>query len=441
MASSTTDTPEVREFLPVSEESNLETIDYALNKWLDDEMNIFCTTNRGWEKTPVKWTSAERSILSKKKKEFRDKDGALILPIISIERTDVTKDPTFKGTAWGNIPPVDDARGGTITIMRKINQVKTANFENAVSKKTRGQVTFKLSKKRTPKTVYETVTIPMPVYVAVTYKISIWSEFQQQMNEMIQPFMTKTGGINYFLISHEGHRFEAFIQEGFTQNNNIASMDEDERKYETTLEIKVLGHLISLGANETQPRRVYRENAVDLKIPRERQIFADSIDGAVPQVGSIPLIPGGFPAPTAPGGGAGGGAIASQLQVLDEGTSLTDQAKSINFTGAGVTAVGVGDNITVTIPGGSGSSTSDIINVVSLMTVTREEPSGLINGVNTVFTVVNTIVIGTESVFINGILLDEAAINDYTIVGSTITFVDPPEVGDKILVSYLKTTI
>ncbi len=441
MASNTTDNTQVREFLPVSEESNLETIDFALDKWMNDEMNIFCTTNRGWEKTPVKWTSAERSILSKKKKEFRDKDGTLILPIISVERTDVTKDPTFKGTAWGNIPPINDARGGTITVMRKVNQEKTANFENAVSKKTRGQVTFKLSKKRTPRTVYETVTIPMPVYVAVTYKISIWAEFQQQMNEMVQPFMTKTGGINYFLISHEGHRFEAFIQESFTQNNNIASMDEDERKYETTLEIKVLGHLISLGVNETQPRRVYRENAVDLKIPRERQIFADSIDGAVPQIGSIPLIPGGFPAPGAPGGGASGGAIASQLQILDEGTSLTDQAASINFTGAGVTAVSSGDNVTVTIPGGSGSSTSDIINVVSLMTVTREEPSGAINGVNTVFTVVNIIIAGSESVFLNGVLVDESATNDYTIVGSTITFAEAPLVGDKVLVSYLKTTI
>ena len=439
MASNTTNNNQIREFLPVSEESNLETIDYALNKWLTQEMDIFCTTNRGWEKTPVKWTSAERSVLSKKKREFRDKDGALILPIITIERTDVTKDPTFKGTAWGNIPPVNDVKGGTITVMRKVNQEKTANFENAVAKKTRGQLTFKLSKNRTPRTVYQTVTIPMPVYVAVTYKISIWSEFQQQMNEMVQPFITKTGGINYFLISHEGHRFEAFIQENFTQNNNVASLDEEERKYETVIEIKVLGHLISLGSNETQPRRVFRENAVDLKIPRENQIFADSMDEAVPQTSGIPLIPGGFPAPTAPGGSSGG-VINRDLQILDEAVSLTDQARSINFTGAGVTAVASGDDVTVTIPGGS-ASTIDIINVVSLMTVTREEPSGTIDGVNTVFTVANTIVAGSESVYINGILLDEAATNDYTIVGSTITFVDPPEPGDKILVSYLKTTI
>jgi hypothetical protein len=75
------------------------------------------------------------------------------------------------------------------------------------------------------------------------------------------------------------------------------------------------------------------------------------------------------------------------------------------------------------------------------MTVTREEPSGAVNGVNTVFTVVNIIIAGSESVFLNGVLVDESATNDYTIVGSTITFAEAPLVGDKVLVSYLKTTI
>ena len=48
---------------------------------------------------------------------------AILVEIMpSVERTDVTKDPTFKGTAWGNIPPIEDYRGGSISIMRKVNQ-------------------------------------------------------------------------------------------------------------------------------------------------------------------------------------------------------------------------------------------------------------------------------------------------------------------------------
>lgn len=431
---------EVREFLPISEESNLETIDYALYKWLDEDVNIFCTTNKGWEKTPVKWTSAERSVLSKKKREFRDKDGALILPIITVERTDVTKDPTFKGTAWGNIPPIDDYRGGSISIMRKVNQKKTSNFENAVAKKDFGQLTFKLSKNRTPKTVYQTINIPMPVYVAVTYKISIWSEFQQQMNEMVQPFMTRTGGINYFLISHEGHRFEAFIQQNFAQNNNVASLAEEERKYETTIEIKVLGHLISAGSNENQPRRSARENAVEFKIPRERSIFADSIDDAVQQMSSIPILVGG----SGRGGAAGSaGGVSSNLETRDEGLALSSATKKINFVGSGVTATAVGDNITVTIPGAAGAAaaSADVVASIHELIVVGEIPTGSIDGVNTDFTVTYEPLANSESVYLNGVLIADSGIGDYTISGKTVTFADAPEIGDTVRISYIKNSL
>lgn len=431
---------EIRSFLPVSEESNLETIDYALYKWLDKEINVFCTTNKGWEKTPVKWTSAERSIQSKKRKEFRDQDGALILPIITVERTDVTKDPTFKGTAWGNIPPIDDYRGGSISIMRKVNQKKTSNFENAVAKKDYNQLTFKLSKKRTPKTVYQTINIPMPVYVAVTYKISIWSEFQQQMNEMVQPFMTKTGGINYFLISHEGHRFEAFIQENFAQNNNAASLEEEERKYETVIEIKVLGHLISLGSNENQPRRSFRENAVEFKIPRERSIFADSIDEAVQQMGSIPILVGG----SGRGGSAGSsGGASSTLETRDEGLALSSATKKINFVGSGVTATAVGDNITVVIPGASsaGAASADVVASIHELIVVGEVPTGSINGVNTDFTISYDPLANSESVYLNGVLIADSGIGDYIVSGKTISFDEAPDPGDTVRVSYIRNSL
>jgi len=56
--------------------------------------------------------------------------------------------------------------------------------------------------------------------------------------------------------------------------------------------------------------------------------------------------------PVTTGGGGGGSAIA----VYDEGSLLTVNATSFNFTGAGVTASAVGDAVTVNIPGGGSSS-------------------------------------------------------------------------------------
>jgi hypothetical protein len=70
--------------------------------------------------------------------------------------------------------------------------------------------------------------------------------------------------------------------------------------------------------------------------------------------------------------------------------------------------------------------------------VTRETPSGSVNGSNTTFTLANTPTAGTEEVFLNGILQEPGAGNDYTISGGTITYLTAPVSGDKIRVNYRK---
>lgn len=70
--------------------------------------------------------------------------------------------------------------------------------------------------------------------------------------------------------------------------------------------------------------------------------------------------------------------------------------------------------------------------------IVRETPSGSVNGSNTSFVLASTPVTGSESVFLNGILQEPGAGNDYTISASTITFLSAPATGDKVRVSYLK---
>jgi len=70
--------------------------------------------------------------------------------------------------------------------------------------------------------------------------------------------------------------------------------------------------------------------------------------------------------------------------------------------------------------------------------VVREVPSGSINGSNTSFTLANTPTSGTEMVFLNGLLQESGAGNDYTISGGTITYLAAPSTGDSLLVSYMK---
>lgn len=70
--------------------------------------------------------------------------------------------------------------------------------------------------------------------------------------------------------------------------------------------------------------------------------------------------------------------------------------------------------------------------------VTRETPSGTINGSNVTFALASTPVSGSEEVFLNGILQDAGAGNDYTISTGTITMLTAPLSGDKIRVNYMK---
>jgi len=262
--------------------STLQTIDQAFYTWVDETLDIFASSNKGWKKVPLVWVSAERSYQIKHDKNLRDDYGVLKLPIISIERTSIVKDPSKKGSYQANVPPINDARGGSITFSRVINQTKTADFANADAYKTQptfnaqgplaGQINFPFKNK---KIVYNTITLPLPVYVNVSYNIVLKGEYFQQINEMLTPFIVNTGQINSFYINADGHKYETFLPQDFAQNNNVANLGDDERAFETKIEIRVLGYLMGAGKNEERPKVAIRENAVELRIPRERVIFGD----------------------------------------------------------------------------------------------------------------------------------------------------------------------
>lgn len=68
--------------------------------------------------------------------------------------------------------------------------------------------------------------------------------------------------------------------------------------------------------------------------------------------------------------------------------------------------------------------------------VIRETPSGTINSSNTSFTLANTPIAGTETIYLNW--LEQNVTTDYTISGSTITYVTAPVTWDVLRVSYIK---
>ena len=388
--------------------STVETVDTAMYNFVNNVLDIKCITSSGFKKVPVVWTSAERMFQSKKDSRFRDADGSLVLPIITIERKSVVKDLSRKGTVYANIPPLDKTRGGSIAVSKKLNQDKTANFANASAAKRFGQLNFAA---KNNKVVYQTVTIPLPVYVSIDYEITMRAEYQQQMNQIMTPFITRPGGINYVIIEEGRLRYEAFIQDSFNHANNISSFSNEERKFETTLNIDVLGWLTGEDVNRNSPNFSVRENIVEVKIPRERVVLRDDLDPEVGRLYGLEGIDIGLPIEQL------GAPIMSQKQVRSPGAVQTSTTATSGGGGGGAAA--------------AGSVTTNNYKVAQAATETA-------NGNRTTFTIPENFVAGTLMVFRSGILMTIGEGNDFTLDGNTITFDEAPENDENILFSYIK---
>jgi hypothetical protein len=254
--------------------SSIETVDFALYDYINETLNLFTTTNKGWKKVPVVWAGQERAYVVKNNPDIKDINNSLIFPIISIERGPINKSTESKGKFYANIPPVDDYKGGSIVIGSRIKQDKTANFANNDAYYQNGAINFP---NRKNKIVYEVASMPQPVYYECPYKVNIKTEYQQQMNELVQPFIVKPGSVHRVMIKRDNYRYEAFIQPEFEQKNNTDEMTEESRSFETTITIKVFGYVIGGSNNEEKPFITIRETAVEIKVSREHSIVDDRI--------------------------------------------------------------------------------------------------------------------------------------------------------------------
>jgi hypothetical protein len=256
--------------------SELEDIDFAVYKFIDERLDIQTKTNKGFKKVPVVWSGADRAHNIKDDEINRNLQGMITLPVISLERKSMVKDEESRTIPYAKIDPYGDIKGGYLTINRVIKQDKTRNFARADSFRRRGQNNFPIYKnKKNEKIVYETLTIPIPIYVNIGYEVALRTEYQEQMNDILTPFIRISNGHRRVYVENNGMAYEAFIDKTYTMTNNISAYENKERKYETTIKMNVYGHLIGDGKNQEQPRVVRRENAVQIRFARERIITQD----------------------------------------------------------------------------------------------------------------------------------------------------------------------
>jgi len=411
------------------EPSTIETIDAAMLKYVQ-KLNLFTETNEGYKRVPVIWAGSERGFQSKRESEIRDKGGMLKYPLITVVRKNIDKSFAKRAAFHGNIPGYNDEQGGSLSTHRVINQEKTKNFARSGAFNLTGDPN---ARRINNKIVYRTISAPMPVNVVVNYDIMIRTEYQQQMNDLVIPFMTMPGTVNAINVQSGEHRYEAFVGKSITQNSNISNYGSEERRFDTTVPIEVIGYLVGEGPNREKPYYAIRENAVEVKIPRERISLSEipeheygkyyGLSGTGP-LRSMTLAPLAALLSNVPavGAGSGGGSGEHAHDAYVSKAELEATIKGLNLI----------QNIT----------NQTITEVFAFREVLKESgtppPEGL-PPVSRSFTAANKIKQNSETVFKNRILQTPGLGWEYTVVDSqTIVFNEDVNILDDIYISYLK---
>lgn len=153
------------------------------------------------------------------------------------------------------------------------------------------------------------------------------------------------------------------------------------------------------GSPDTPDQVIEKVNQSDKNIDAER------VRGLVKLIRDVELVGSNPTGQTVGGGGP-------TLLIQDEGVTVSQFVRALNFIGAGVAVTYSGSGVlAVTINGGSGNFADS------------ETPSGTINGVNATFTLAQTpSPAASLSLYLNGQLLTAGGV-DYTLSTATITMI------------------
>lgn len=265
----------------VLKESNQETIDYSVLRWVEDTLNIHTETNQGFKKVPILWLTSERAHQVKSSRELRQPDSdSLIFPLISIKRDTMERATAAQRPIPGNVfrkkQKGVDHEMNQFYIGKKINQDKTRNFARAASLRlNKPDENFPVPKNQ--RVVYKRYYVPLPIYYNFNYSIHLRADYQSQLNQMLQPFAVFSNNINTFMVYSRNHRYEAFF-DGITLEDNISSLSEEEKKYEATVKLRVLGYITGRGVNDNIGDHSVVENQVKIRFPREQVIIGNLND-------------------------------------------------------------------------------------------------------------------------------------------------------------------
>lgn len=223
------------------EQVTIRTVDQAVKDYFEKKLAISVDGgDQGRKKVPVIFASPERWKAIRDGGGHRDTNGTLILPLISVYRRNINRDRGFGGMA-SEVPYV--------TVSRKLSN-RTSEIQNLLQ--TRYNNGFPEPKKDVA--VYEYLTVPFPDFCTVYYDIAIWTQYQSQMNEILEKIFYRYDYMDSFVMpvnydekmkpSGKGFYFVGFREGDVSSTSNVEDFTDDERVIKTLYSIKVPVYLI-----------------------------------------------------------------------------------------------------------------------------------------------------------------------------------------------------
>lgn len=200
----------------------LKDIDTALLYYLENIVLPTTTENGESYKIPVIYGSPERWKSTQEDGYYKDRTGKIMIPLVMFRRTGMTKNRNLTNKVDANNPHVYQTL--TKQWSRK-NAYNHFNLVNGISP------------------VTEQYNIVVPDYVDITYECIVWTDYVEQMNDIIE-------AINYSEGSYWGEpeRFKFRVRIDDYSNTTELVNDED-RTIRTAFTINLAGYIIPNSIN------------------------------------------------------------------------------------------------------------------------------------------------------------------------------------------------
>jgi hypothetical protein len=151
----------------------LKDIDTSILKHVKNIMKPIVKEANETFKIPVYYGNEERWKAVRKRGVLRDKNGSLILPLIMLKRTAVSRND-LSGQSYSH-----DVKNKYARVVRNSSWCKDNQYDR-----------FSVQQGTQP--VYENIVTSMPTYSDITYEFVLWTNFIEQMNPLVESFVDQS---------------------------------------------------------------------------------------------------------------------------------------------------------------------------------------------------------------------------------------------------------